>query len=168
MARLRKMLGSAQHPTVIALMRLIETQSHPTLIRWAVSSVKERCLPLCDDPRLAQAVAAAEAFLAGTPLKAVKPALREATQAAREATDPVAQAAARAVSTACAVVQTTTNALGFTFYAAAAAAYHQAGPEASAAVHDALADEAFAGLYAALQAVSVADEPNPVQVDWGC
>ena len=168
MAKLRKMLGSTQHPTVIALMRLIETQSHTTLIRWAVASVKERCLPLVSDPRMTEAVAAAESVLTGAPLKVVKPALRAATAAAREADDPVSQAAARAISTACAVVQTPTNALGFTFYAAAAAAYHQAGLEAAPAEYDALGDAAFAALYQSLQAAAVPDEPHPVKVDWGC
>ena len=36
MPKLRKMLGSADHPTVQKLMRLIETQNKQTLAAWAV------------------------------------------------------------------------------------------------------------------------------------
>lgn len=168
MSKLRKMLGRIDDPQVIALMRLIETQSHHTLARWAVDCVKTRYLPLTTDPRLAEGVAAAEAWLSGTPLKELKPALRAAALAGREAEEPVCQAASRAVATACAVIQTPTNALGYTFYGAAAAAYHQAGLTADAAVYDRLADEEIAALYALLEKAAVADEPNPVKITWGC
>lgn len=168
MPKLRKMLGRIDDPQVVALMRLIETQSHPTLARWAVDCVKARCLPLTADPRLADGVAAAEAWLSGASLKELKPALRAAALAGREAEEPVCQAASRAVATACAVIQTPTNALGYVFYAAAAAAYHQAGLSADAAEYDRLADAEIAALYALLQERAVENEPNPVPISWGC
>ena len=76
--------------------------------------------------------------------------------------------AARALSVACAVIQTPTNALGFSFYSAAASAYHQAGLTETAQTYDRLADAEFENILASLQAAAVPDEPNPVKIDWNC
>lgn len=109
------------------------------------------------------------AHLAGRlPLKELKPLLKEASNAARAETDPIAQAAARALSVACAVIQTPTNALGFSFYSTAASAYHQAGLTETAQTYDRLADAEFENILASLQAAAVLDEPNPVKIDWNC
>ena len=119
MPKLRKMLGDARHPTVLSLMRLMETQSHETLVRWATACVRERYLPLAEDARLFAALAAAEGWLKGElSLKAAQAPLREARQAAGAEADPVRQAAARAIATACAAIRTPTSALGFVFYGA--------------------------------------------------
>lgn len=174
MPRLRKMLGSAEHPTILALMRQMETQSHLALARWAADQAEALALPVYqaahpEDARLAEALAAVRGFLAGeTPASGLAASLKAAQQAARETTEPAAQAAARAVATACGAARTPTSALGFTFYCAAAVAYTQAGLSASPAEHDALADEVFAGLLTSLRAASVPDEPHPAQLQWGC
>lgn len=174
MPRLRKMLGSAEHPTVLALMRQMETQSHLTLARWAAEQAEALALPVYQaaypaDARPAEALAAVRSFLAGgMPVSGLAAPLKAAQQAAREATEPAAQAAARAVATACGAARTPTSALGFTFYCAAAVAYTQAGLSASPAEHDALADEVFARLLASLQAASVPGEPHPARLQWGC
>ena len=174
MPRLRKMLGSAEHPTVMALIRQMETQSHATLTRWAADQAEALALPVYqaahpEDPRLAEALAAVRRFLAGkTPITGLAAPLKAAQQAVRETTEPAAQAAARAVATACGAARTPTSALGFTFYCTAAVAYSQAGLSASPAVHDALADEVFVGLLTSLQAASVPDEPHPAHLQWGC
>lgn len=174
MPRLRKMLGSAEHPTLLALMRQMETQSHLTLARWAADQAEALALPLYQracpqDTRLTEALTSVRRFLAGEiPAGSLALPLRAAQQAARDITDPIAQAAARAVATACSASRTPTSALGFTFYCAAAVAYAQAGLSASPAEHDALADEVFAGLLTSLRAASVPDEPHPAQLQWGC
>ena len=169
MPKLRKMLGDARHPTVLSLMRLMETQSHKTLVRWATDCVRTRYLPLTEDARLCAALAAAGGWLKGElSLKAAQAPLREARQAAGAETEPVRQAAARAIATACSAVRTPTSALGFVFYGAAAAAYHQAGLNASQEVSGALADAELAALYGALQGMAAADEPHPARLDWGC
>ncbi|MGN0778096.1 MAG: putative immunity protein [Aristaeellaceae bacterium] len=174
MPRLRRMLGSAEHPTVLALMRQMETQSHATLTRWATEQAEALALPLYQrtypqDTRLVDALAAVRRFLAGeVTASRLALLLKAAQQAARDATDPIAQAAARAVATACGASRTPTSALGFTFYCAAAVAYDRAGVSASAAVHDALADEVFAQLLDSLQAASVPEEAHPARLSWGC
>lgn len=171
---LRKMLGSVDHPAIVRLMRLIETQSKPTLTRFAAEYVAAHYLPVIeatqpDEGRLHAAVEAVRAHLDGAPLTTVKAAVKDARAAAQALSKaPVAQAAARAIATACAVAVTPTNALGFAFYGAAAFAYHTAGANADKAVLDDLATQELQRIVAALEAVCISDEPDPVKVDWGC
>lgn len=80
----------------------------------------------------------------------------------------MAQAAARAIATACAAVQTPTNAFGFLLYGAAAFAYHSAGVRSTQAVYDPLATEELARALASLRAASVPGEPNPATLRWNC
>ena len=106
MPKLRKMLGSADHPTVQKLMRLIETQNKQTLAAWAVDYVAAHDLPILtahggDSAPFSRAIEGVRAHLAGRlPLKELKPLLKEASNAARSETDPISQAAARALSAA--------------------------------------------------------------------
>lgn len=179
MAKPRKMLGDPTGPRAKALMALIDTQSASTLGRWAAAYAEERYLPILSrrrsgqpvDDRFATAIKQAIACADGNAtLKDAKPALRAALAAARETgdADPVAQAAARAISTACGVIQTPTNALGFAFYGAAAAAYDQAGLSADSAEYERLADMEFDRIIASLRHAAVENEPNPVKVRWNC
>ena len=171
---LRKMLGSADHPEIIRMMQLIETQSKATLTCFSADYAEAHYLPITDalipeERRLRDALAAVRAHMDGAPLSAVKAAVKEARATAQALTKfPVAQAAARAIATACGVAVTPTNALGFTFYGAAAFAYHTAGTEADRTVHDSLADQELVRIRAALEAACIPDEPGPVKVDWGC
>jgi hypothetical protein len=170
---LRKMLGSADHPAVRRMMQLMETQSHRTLTRFALEAAA-RYLPIVQahvpgETRPAAALEAVRAYLDGAPLAPVKTAVRDARAAAQAlAANPVAQAAARAVATACATATTPTCALGFTFYGAAAIAYHSAGVDADRAAHDDLATRELDALCAAFGAMCIPDEPAPVRLDWGC
>lgn len=170
---LRKMLGSAEHPAIVRLMRLIETQSHLTLIRFAASYVREHTLPILtahapEEARPCAAIDAVTGYLSGENTAVLKAAVREARAAAQHIADPVGQAAARAIATACAVATTPTNALGFAFYSAAAYAYHTAGTSADRTTHDALATEELERICGALEAVCITDELHPVRVDWNC
>lgn len=102
-------------------------------------------------------------------LKEVKTQIKIVNQIARDTVDtPIAQAAVRAIATACAVTYSPTGALGYTFYAAAAIVYDKVGVQEKPAVYDELAAKEFDNLLASLQAVAVADEPNPVKVNWNC
>ena len=165
MAKLRKMLGDPTGPRAKALMALIDTQSASTLGRWAAAYAEERYLPILSrrrsgqpvDDRFAAAIKQAIACADGNAtLKDTKPALRAAL------------AAARAISTACGVIQTPTNALGFAFYGAAAAAYDEAGLSADSAEYERLADMEFDRIIASLRHAAVENEPHPVKVRWNC
>lgn len=170
MPKPRKMLGKADSPSCLAMMRLIETQSRPTLARWAIGYATERCLPLYEAARPGETALRqlSAACAAGPDAKAVKPQIREAAALARTETDPIAQAAAKAIATACAVWQTPTNALGFLFYAAAAIVYAREGLAHPAAYYDAPAEAVWQEALASLQAAAIPNEPNPVQVNWNC
>ena len=172
MPKLRKMLGDIHSPECAALMRLIETQSRHTLGTWAVCYAKSHYLPLCGQhvqEQAKNAVTLCERHLAGEiPLKEVRPVLRELRRLAAGTACPVAQAAARAVATACAALQTPTNAFGYLLYGAAAEAYHRAGLLATQDVYDALATRELQRALASLQDAAVPNEPNPVHIDWNC
>lgn len=175
MAKLRKMLGDINAPVIVSLMSVIETQSKETLTNWAVSYAEEHFLDIYEkfypeNQIFRETIKAVRECVAGElKLKDVKPFLKEATKTAREAdVNPVAQAAARAVSVACAVIQTPTNALGFTFYGAAAVVYDHIGLEEKPDVYDALADGEFQKMLKALEAVAVDDEANPAKINWNC
>lgn len=120
--------------------------------------------------RLRIAVRAAKEYLdRRKSLKEVKPALKEAVQAARDAEEePAAQAAARAVSTACTVLHSPTGALGFTFYGAAAYAYSSAGLNEKQKLYEELAETELKKILESLQKAAVPDEKNPVKINWNC
>ena len=174
MAKLRKMLGKADDAEIVTLMQQIETQSKTTLARWAADWAKNWYLPIAQaaDPTdlcLSHLLDTVQACLEGKATqKQLKEQLREGRGLAQRMTEPAAQAAARAIVTACGVLQTPTNALGFCFYGAAAAAYHELGLERSAADYDSRAQVEFERLSQALKQVMVPDEADPVQVDWNC
>lgn len=83
--------------------------------------------------------------------KQLKEQLWEGRGLAQWMTEPAAQAVARAIVTACGVLQTPANALGVCFYGAAAAAYHELGLERSAADYDSRARVEFERLLQALE-----------------
>lgn len=175
MAKLRKMLGDIKSVECINLMNLIETQSHETLSKWAINYAEENYLSIFleevpQDDSLKSAIAACREYLGGErALKDIKPYLKAAAEIARNIADnPIAQAAARAVSTACAVVQTPTNSLGFLFYGAAAYAYHKLGLSKTAENYDKAAKEELQKAFDELKKVSVQDEPNPAKINWNC
>lgn len=155
-------------------MRQMETQFRETLARWSAGYARESLLPIClaahpQDTLPAQMLALAMDWAEGRcDGKTVRPLLAALRDAARQETAPAVQAALRAIGTAAAVMQTPTNALGMTFYAAAALAYHTLGEGADAAAYDACTEGLFAGMLASLQSVSVPKEEHPARLDWHC
>ncbi len=175
MPKPRKMLGSADSPYILSLMRLIETQSKPTIVRWCVEYAQENILPIYEkavpgDGRPRSALAAARGWLDGKiKLPAAKPFIQDVTTAAKQAeANPVAQAAARAIGQAAATIQMPTHSLGLAFYAAAAVAYNRVGLHETPQVYDQIAEEECAKIEAALRAIAVEDEPNPAKINWYC
>lgn len=173
MGKLRKMLGRADDPEIVTLMRQIETQSVQTLAKWAADCARTRYLPVYEahtaDDGLRTLPDTVYGCLAGTETrKTLQAALREGRKLAQQEADPTAQAAARAIVTACGVLTTPTNALGFCFYGAAAAAYHELGLADTAQAYDRRAQEELNRLSALLAQVMVTDEQDPVHMDWNC
>lgn len=175
MAKLRKMLGDIKGEECVNLMNLIETQSHATLANWAINYAEENYLSIFPEEApqgdsLKSAIAACREYLEGEKsLKDIKPYLKAAAETARNISDnPIAQAAARAVSTACAVVQTPTNSLGFLFYGAAAYAYNKLGLSDAAENYDKAAKEELQKAFESLKKVSAPNEENPAKINWNC
>ncbi len=168
-----KTLGRFQSPYIISLMRLVETQSKPTLIKWCTSYAQERIVPIYErayptDTRPRDALTNAMGWLKGR-VKFVdaKETNNGAHTAATEAEgQPAAQAAARTCAHAALTIHVAAHCLGIAFYGAAALAYAQAGTDEKAEVYDAIAAEECAKMEAALRGIAVENEPNPAKVDW--
>lgn len=176
MPKLRKMLGNADSPYIVSLMRLIETQSKATLAKWCMDYAETYILPIYlkyypGDERPRMALDAARDWFEGRKkLPEVKHIiLNECHAAAREAEEhPAAQAAARACGQAAACFHTPTHSLGLAFYGAAAIAYDRVGIAEKPEIYDQIAAEECAKMEAALRAVAVEDEANPAKINWNC
>lgn len=175
MTTLRKMLGTIDSEECISLMHLMETQSKQTLAAWAIQYAKDHVLGLYenylpDDKTMRAVILECEQYLRGTKtLKDIKPVIREAALFARNCNaGPIQQAAARGIATACATIQTPTNALGFLFYTAAAIVYHNEGLNQDTAAYDRLANEQLALAYTSLQQAAIVDEAHPAKLKWNC
>jgi len=176
MPKPRKMLGAADSPYILSLMRLIDTQSKATIASWCMDYAEAHILPIFEkhcpgDNRPRNAIAAARDWFVG---KKKLPEVRniilnECHAAARELElSPVAQAAARACGQASACFHTPTHSLGLAFYGAAAIAYDRVGIGESAEAYEGIAAEECAKMEAALRAVAVEDEMDRVKINWGC
>lgn len=176
MAKLRKMLGKADSPYIISLMKAIETQSKTTISAWCLDYTEEHILPIFErecpeDNRPRMALEASRRWFEGkAKLPEVKNIiLNECHAAARELEDkPAAQAAARACGQAAACFHTPTHSLGLAFYGSAAIAYDRVGLNEKPEVYDEIAAEECAKMEAALRKISVENEPNPAKLKWYC
>ncbi len=170
------MLGDVNAPSTVALVRLIDTQSRATICNWCIGYAEANVLPIFEkhcpnDDRPRNALNAAREYLDGkVKLPSVKNIiLNDCRAVARELdANPAAQAAARACGQGSAVVHTLSHSIGLYFYVAAAVAYDRIGLNETAEVYDKIAEEVCADMTAALQAVAVADEPNPAKIKWNC
>ncbi len=171
--KLRKTLGNFQSPDIISLMRLIETQSKATLIRWSTSYAEEHVLPIYErdyalDTRPRDALRNAIGWLEGR-VKFVdaKHTNYDAHAAATQAEgNYAAQAAARACAHAALTIHVPAHCLGLAFYGTVALAYSQAGFNEEPEVYDEIAAKECAKMEAALRGMAVPDEPEPAKIDW--
>lgn len=170
------MLGAADSPYIVSLMRLIETQSKATIAKWCIDYAETNILPIYlksypDDNRPLLALQAARDWFDGKKkLPEVKDViLNSCHAAAREAEDnPAAQAAARACGQASACFHTPTHSLGLAFYGSAAIAYDRVGLNKKPEVYDAIACEECAKMENALMLIAIKNEPNPAKINWRC
>ncbi|GAA0116599.1 putative immunity protein [Clostridium senegalense] len=175
MAKVRKMLGKADSPYIVSLMRLIETQSKNTIVKWCNEYAREYILPIYEkdypkDSRLQNALNASNEWLEGNmKLIDAKKIIKEAQIAARESEgNPAAQAAARAIGATTATINTVTSSLGLAFYGAAAIAYSSIGVNENVEVYDEIAARECKNMENALRKIAIIDEPNPAKINWNC
>lgn len=173
MSKYRKMLeGSGEG--VGKLMRLIQTQSLKTLVKWTTDYDEQHFLPMYEkhfpyDDRPRVAIAAARDWLDDKmKLTTTKPLFKPCFTAAQEAnSNPVAQAAARAIYSAVATASTPTMSISIAYYGAAVA-YDRIGTGEPPEVYEKMAEEVFADEYTALKKIAVENEPNPAKFKWEC
>lgn len=131
----RKILFDRQSVCIQPLRALIESQTHRTLVAWALDCAAlyvdffEARRPADSRPR--QALARAGAWARGEiKMPEAKKAILAAHAAGAQAEDPAAEAAARAVAQAASTVHVETHALGLAFYGLTALVL-EAGPQAA-------------------------------------
>ncbi|WP_291649726.1 putative immunity protein [Clostridium sp.] len=175
MSKVRKMLGKADSPYIVSLMRLIETQSKNTIVKWCNDYAREHVLPIYEkdypeDSRLKNSLNAVNEYLEGNiKLTEAKKVIKEVQVAAREAEgNHAAQAAARAIGATTTTINTITSSLGLAFYGAAAIAYSSIGVNANSDVYDEIASIECKNMEDALRKVAIIDEPNPAKINWYC
>jgi hypothetical protein len=176
MPKLRKMLGTADSPYILSLMRLIDTQSKTTVAKWCLDYCEIHILPIferrCpDDDRPHTAIAAARDWMdSKVKLSEIMGLILNECHAAARGLDhdPAAQAAARACGQASACFHTPSHSLGLAFYGSAAITYDRLGINEEPEVYDSAAAEECAKMEAALSAVALKDEQNPVKIKWYC
>lgn len=175
MKKLRKMLGKADSPYIVSLMRLIETQSKNTIVKWCNEYARDNVLYIYkkdypEDSRLENALNATEDWLNGyIKLTEAKKFIKEAQIAAKEAEgNPAAQAAARTIAATTTTINTITSCLGLAFYGSAAIAYSSLGIEEETDIYDKFAAGECKKMEEALRKISIENESNPAKINWNC
>ena len=169
------MLSNWQAVPIESLMRLIETQSKETLVNWAVDYAEAHLLPIYkkdhpqdDRPQLALDYARMWQKKE-VKLPEAKKYILGCHDAAKEAeADPAAQVAARAIGQAASSIHCAMHSLGLALYGGLAVAYDQLDMDKPWPELEAFALHECEKMLAALQAVAIEDEPNPVKVKWFC
>ena len=171
----RKMLSDWDAPYMQALVKLIETQSKATIVRWTLDYAGLVMLPLWEkhfpeDHRPKAAIEAARAWLAGDiNLSQAKPVILGCHAAARESVaNSAAQAAARAIGQSASTIHAPTHCVGLAMYGALAAAYDALGIDAPWVALEAYAAEECGRMREALCAIAIENEPNPAKFNWMC
>lgn len=171
--KLRKMLGENDWEECREMMRVIETQSKETLALWGLSYVKENYMPILrkieNNTKMEELIELCESTIReNKDWKEVKGLLKEGRQMASAIKNPIAQAAAKAISVACAIFQTPTNALGFIYYGAAAKAYDCLGTDKTEQEYEIVAKEEWKKVLESLKNIMIENEENSVKVKWSC
>lgn len=175
MAKVKKMIGKVDSQYIVSLMKLIETQSKKTIVKWCNEYAREHILPIYEkdypnDKRLSNSLNAVNEWLEGKiKLVDAKKIVKEAQIAAREAEgNNAAQAAARAIGATTTTINTVTSSLGLAFYGSAAIAYSSVGVDASEEVYEQIAEKFCNGMEEALIKIAIIDEPNKAKINWNC
>ncbi len=175
MPKTRKMLSDWDASYIQSLVKLIETQSKQTLANWAVDYAENMILPLWikyfpGDMRPQNSIDAARHWLAGSiKLPQAKKMILECHAAARDAEAiPVAQAAARAIGQSASTIHSARHCIGLALYGTIALAYEQLGTDVPWREIEQYAAQECGRMEAALQRISIDNEPNPAKISWRC
>lgn len=125
---MRKLLFTRESECIQPLRKLVEKQSHKTLVVWALDcslrflDIYEKYYP--NETRLQELIQIAKSWAKGDiKMPIVKKAILAVHHVASEADIPQAQAAARSIAHAAASIHVETHALGVVFYGLTALVY---------------------------------------------
>ena len=169
------MLSDWEASYIQSLVSAVEGQSKATLTHWCADYAEGVLLPIYeaafpDDRRPRNALTAARDWCAGSvKLPEAKTYILECHTAARACENqPAAYGAARAIGQAASTIHAATHCMGLALYGALAVAYDALGADAPWPELEQAAAEECGRMEAALRAVAVKDEPNPVKLNWKC
>lgn len=169
------MLSKWEEPPIQAIMKLMETQSKETIIRWALTYAENYMLPVwnhyfSEDKRPLAALNAAKSWQRGEiKLPEAKKAILSCYSAARDIeNNPTAQAIARAIGQAASSIHVARHAIGLFFYGCLGIAYHKYGLDLPFEQIEQYAFEECYVLEQELKTIAVSNELNPVKIDWFC
>ena len=158
MRRLRRMLGRADSPQLLALEEQIAVRSKPAIVSWCLDCCEQEILPIYrrhrDDLLAAETIEAARSWMRGEiRLPEARRSILALHAAARQMEgDPAGQAAARAIAQSASSIHSVRHALGLFLYGAAAIAYERWGLELSAAQYERIAEAECGRMLARLKA----------------
>ncbi|MCL2065451.1 MAG: hypothetical protein FWG98_13920 [Candidatus Cloacimonetes bacterium] len=171
----RKMLNDINAPYLQSLMKLIETQSKITLVKWCLEYAENHLLHIYEkhysnDFRPRKSIESGKEWLAGNiKFPEIKKIILNCHQAAREAEDnPIAQAVARACGQVTSTIHVPTHSLGLALYGALAIAYDIVGIDVKWNIILSVASKECNKMEEALKKISIENEPNPVKINWKC
>ena len=170
---MKKTFGDVHWDITEKLMDQISSQNRDTLILWAKEYAEENYLPVYEKygkENLGEGllISLKACMIELISVKAYKTILRDTRKAIQREKNPVALIALHSITTACAVINLPSNALGFLFYGCACKAYDELGTKAAEEDYQAYAQKEFAHAYASLLEHSVEDEKDPVNIQWNC
>lgn len=175
MKKPRKMFGKWDDACVQEIVKLMETQSKNTLMKWCLSYTLQHILPIYKkyyptDNRPEIAIESAYEWIEGkNKLPEVKKKILDTHAAAREAEgNYAAQAAARTCGQASASIHVPTHAIGLVFYGTAAIAYDKIGINQIESEYQKIFIEECKKMLEALQNIAVKNEENLAKLNWNC
>lgn len=174
MAALRNMICDPKSEVVTSLMALMETQSEQTLGEWNLSIIRDEYLPKLKKRHLESAwveigLEKARAYLSKEiPQKEWKAYFKEVERKHQLVSGQPELALMRAVVNAFRSLHSPTSGLGQLFYGAAAFAYDALGLKESKEAYDAYGEQFLEKQKVKLEKISIADEKNPVKINWYC
>lgn len=175
MVKYRKMLNNWDAIYVQKIVKLMESQSKLTIIKWALNYSYEHLLPIWlrsypEDNRPLEALVAASNWVDGEiKLPESKKIILNCHKASREKEDnPAAQASARAIAQAASSIHVPRLAIGLVFYGLLAVVYDKYGHSLAFNQVEKYAELESYNLINSLQNISIKNEINPAKFNWKC
>lgn len=174
MGSLRNMICNSESESVKKLMALMETQNEKTLGKWNLDMIRYVYMPILRKYQLDMdwvelGLEKGEAYLAkAISQKQWRTYFREIDKKHDGVKQQPSLALIRATIQAFRSLDTPTAGLGQLFYGAAALAYDELGIYETKEIYDVYGERFILKNLMELEKISIADEKNPVKINWYC